>query len=137
MVERDGLVDIPFLTDDGDGYEARLATPSFFDEDSGVPFNGPFTGALSLVGQQATVTETHNFLTVLFDIVEKDGTPLYVLFDIEIVPGSTPDPLAVKFDIIAENAAPLQVFFDIFSDSMITRRTSRDIQGPVAEVTIS
>lgn len=74
-------------------------------------------------------------LDVIFDIVTALGDPLVVQFDI-LALASALNGLRVEFDIVQAEGEALTVTFDILTD-LVSRRLSDDIQGPVAEVTLS
>lgn len=76
-------------------------------------------------------------LLVEFSIWELGGIPLQVQFDIIGLGPTVFTPLLVEFDIIMLIGPPLEVTFDIISQSMLNSRLTSDIQGPVAEVTLS
>lgn len=96
----------------------------------------PGRASLALTGQPAIVEATNDMLVVLFDIWAQIYSPLYVEFDILAFP-EVQTPLVVSFDIIVNSGTPLIVTFDIFLEAMLRARLYSDIQGPVAEVTLT
>jgi len=156
---RENTIDIPFISSEGFTeelalgavYEAESAEVTPITPDAGAldatggdptyhigQENYPSAAALASLGQLARVSETHDHLTVLFDIISTVTVPLTILFDIETLPGaSTPNPLTVTFDIIQENGTPLTVTFNILPGGLVSRRLTSDVQGPVAKAVIS
>lgn len=156
MALRENQIDIPFIS--SEGFTEELALGAVYEfESAEITAITPDTGALAATGTDPTykigqenypqravlqitpyaprVVETHDALTVIFDIWALVNSPLHVIFDIASVSNQS-TPLTVTFDIIESNNDPLTVTFDILTP-IVGRRLTADIQGPVALAVIS
>lgn len=156
MALRENSIDIPFISSEGFTEDLALGAvyESVFAENTAIT---PDPGALSTAGKTLTykvgqenyplraplvlttyaprVVQTHDALTVIFDIWSEVQSPLHVIFDIASLNNAS-TPLRVLFDIIESNLDPLSVSFDILTP-LVGRRLTSDIQGPVALAVIS
>lgn len=156
MALRENSIDIPFIS--SEGFSEEVALGALYESDSAVITQiTPDTGALDATGGDPTykigqeirppvatlqitpyaprVVQTHDALTVIFDIWSLVDSPLHVIFDIASVQNQA-TPLKATFDIIESNNDPLVVTFDILTP-LVGRRLTADIQGPVALAVIS
>lgn len=119
-----------YITPDAGSLAFGGLAPGLFSQ----VFITPGTGSLSLVGQG------RDYLQLTFDILVPVRAPLFVEFDIEGI-STVMDPLVVTLDIADTISRGLDITFDIFKAVLIPGGgqpgVSPDVQGPVAQVTIT